>query len=268
MIAYPQREGKSTLRLATIAYHCDARRPADQQKLLSEFEKRVIEGLRSNRPTAARIRGFLYDEKLKPAALTDVRLISVKSGNTQSLYVTDVDGSFDFAPVLPGTYVLEVGYPDKVNSEAPYDHRFYPGAPSLERAEKLVVDGPIELKNLQFHLGPRHATRLIRVSAVWKDGRPVTNGLVWCRKGSDSVDAITDLHGKATCEVMVDREYTVTVGRLTWAASDVPTQNVQPITVASDSKTIDLTIEVPLTNFTPTQQPAQGKFFRKPGKRW
>src|SRR5215475_10156899 len=225
MVADAQGEGKSTLRLATISYRCGARLPGDRQKLLSEFEKRVIEGLRSNRPTAARIRGILYDDKLKPAALTDVRLISLKDGRTQTrrVYVADVDGSFDFAPVLPGTYVLEVGDAHTVNSAAPYDHRFYPGVPSLERAEKLVVNGPLDLNNLQFRLGPRHATRLIRVSAVWKDGRPVTNGLVWCYGGSDWQAAYTDLHGKATCEVIADREYTVTVGRLTWTESDVPT---------------------------------------------
>src|SRR5262249_1080223 len=123
--------------------------------------------------------------------------------------------------------------------------------------------------NLQFRLGVRHATRLIRVSAVWKDGRPVTNGLVWCHRGSDWANTYTDLHGKATCEVIADREYTVTVARLIWAASNVETQNVQSITVAPDSKMIDLTIDVPLTNFNPTQQPVPGQSFaRKPGKLW
>jgi hypothetical protein len=58
------------------------------------------------------------------------------------------------------------------------------------------------------------------------------------------------------------------VGRLTWAVPDVETQNAPNITVASDSKAIDVTIEVPLTNFNSTKQAPRPFFVRKPGKRW
>jgi len=57
------------------------------------------------------------------------------------------------------------------------------------------------------------------------------------------------------------------VGRLTWTGSDVPAKNVQGIAIAPDSKTVDLTIQVPLTNFDRAQQPANPLFLgRKPRK--
>jgi len=269
MIPRAPGEGKSTIQLETIDYNCDSRLPGDQQKLLEEFERRVVDGLRSDTFTGTRIRGTIYDDKHKPAALTDVALISLRDRGQQlqSLSITDIDGSFEFEGFPPGTYVLSVGHAYGVYSSAPFDQRFYPGVPLLERAEKIVVNGPVDLDNLRFQLGPRHTTRLIRVSAVWEDGRPVTNGTVWCSTGSDSVIANTDLQGKTTCDVLADREYRVTVGRLTWTGSDVPAKNVQGIAIAPDSKTVDLTIQVPLTNFDRTQQPANPLFSgRKPSK--
>ena len=100
-------------------------------------------------------------------------------------------------------------------------------------------------------------------------------GTVWCnteqiiKRGSDAVNAYTDPQGKTTCEVLTDREYKVTVGRLSWIGSDVPTKNVQTMTVAPDSKTVDLTIQVPLANFDRTQQPLNVQFLsRKPCRRY
>jgi hypothetical protein len=154
------------------------------------------------------MRGVAYDDQLKPAALTDVQLISLNDGRERirRLSVTDVAGSFEFVGFPLGTYVLSVGHENVVFSDAPFDRRFYPGVPSLERAEKIVVNGSVDLNNLEFHLGPRHPTRLIRVSAVWADGRPVTNGGVSCSSGADLVYAYTDLQGNTACEVLTDRE--------------------------------------------------------------
>jgi hypothetical protein len=143
------------------------------------------------------------------------------------------DGKYEFRKVPPGEYLLGVNVTG-LNSKVPYAPRFYPGVGSAEKATPIKIAGAQRLAQRNFTIEDRLPTRRIDVEVVWPDGRPVINASIDC-KGSvptdkrlfvDWISRNVDEHGRASCEVLTDRVFTVEADRLSWTSSSRPVQPV------------------------------------------
>jgi hypothetical protein len=206
--------------------------------------------------TDSEVIGLLFDPAHQPVADFPVEMMGFSRDSEFSplTAITDAAGRFRFAKVPKGEYLLGVNI-NGLNSNLPYEPRFYPGETRRELAVPIHVGGPESLKGLDFQIGNRRTTRSIRVTVVWPDGKPVTNASVNCksprsddrRLETDLISRYTDSKGDAIFEVLTDRDFNIEVNRLMWSASSRP---VQPIAtrpklfVHSGSEPVALRIEV------------------------
>jgi 5-hydroxyisourate hydrolase-like protein (transthyretin family) len=223
---------------------------------------------------ATRIGGHVEDADGHPAALIDVDLMRIERNELlmHRRYITDADGSFMIENLRRGTYVLQVGAETGTISETPYDLRFYPGVESIEDSEKIEISGPTNLDNLVFRLGPKHATRQIRINVVWDNGQPVGNALVSCRNSSgnpeDQVDAPTDLQGHALCEVLADRDYEVIVSQFGWRGADPVIPAAETAHASAGMNPLDLTLRIPFLPTDDAKPHSLAYRARQPGRYW
>ena len=183
--------------------------------------------------TDSKVAGRIFDPEHQPVAGIPVEMEALpeRRGVRPRTAVTDASGAFEFTRLPKGDYLLGVNV-NGLNSEVPYDPRFYPGVIQREMAVPVRVGGPEALRDLDFQIGARRPTRLIRITAVWPDGTPVTNASVDCESPRsddrrfmvDLISRYTNSKGEAACEVLTDREFQVEVNRLFWSASARPVQ--------------------------------------------
>jgi len=215
------------------------------------------------------VRGRVFGADGKPVAGIPVRLMALSSEERYfgEPSVTDHDGLYAFAEVPKGEYLVGINI-DGLNSQLPFEPRFYPGVAKLEEAKSVRVNGAATVQGVDFQIGNRLPTRRIVVSVFWPDARPVTNADVSCksrrsddrRYNADWVNRYTDTKGEATCEVLADRDFEVSVDRLSWSRSSRP---VKPIStrptsfVRAGRETTHVTILVDRVNdIGDTEQPS------------
>src|SRR5262249_39977382 len=119
--------------------------------------------------TASRIAGTVLRNDGSPARNVTVELSLVENGKLRwpKESVSSTEGQFEFRRVPTGAYVLGVNVDRGANSEVPYMPRYYPDATSIESAERIEINGPVQLDNLVFRLGERLRTRNVEISVVW-----------------------------------------------------------------------------------------------------
>jgi hypothetical protein len=96
---------------------------------------------------------------------------------------TDENGRFQFRGVLRGSYPLGVN-PERLDDPSPrvpYAPSLYPGVREEKRAKVIKVPefAAIQLQE-PFRLPPRAKPRMIRVTVVLEDGRPLLGASVSC----------------------------------------------------------------------------------------
>jgi protocatechuate 3,4-dioxygenase beta subunit len=130
-----------------------------------------------------RIRGSIVDGDGRPAADVTVEVrhanLAGSSGLIPTLDVrTDAFGTFEFADVSPGRYVVGVGLLWRsTNSSGCYPRTFYPGTPNARDAAVVEI-GPGTHHELQPLELPALETHQLTGSVVDQDGRSVEGASV------------------------------------------------------------------------------------------
>jgi len=222
---------------------------------------------------ASRVAGTVLKSDGSPARDVTVELSRVQNGKLQwpTESLSDEDGRFEFRRVAAGTYVVGVNVIRGANSELPYPARYYPNATSSDSAEKIEINGPVQLENLTFRLGERLKTRNIEISVVWWDGTPVTNGQVDFDRertpGSvgEYFSRYTNNVGLIRCSVLTDRQFKVVAGRLNWENQSNPVPDRQTTLVEPGDNPIRLKFTISKANDERgTLKPSAMSDFNKP----
>jgi len=177
--------------------------------------------------TDSLVSGHLFGDDGRPAAGVRVEIEGFgKAEFAGRIAVTDDRGRYQFTKVPVGEYLIGVS-PQGIYAQSPYDPVFYPGVSQRESALPVKVDGPAEVKDVDFHIGKRHGTRRIVVNATWSDGKPVTNlSISFSRSQSRRfITRFTDPKGEAAFEALAEADYRVRADRLVWSNAMRPVRS-------------------------------------------
>ncbi len=209
--------------------------------------------------TASHLTGYVVGADGKPAEGIAVELEPPSEiHNFLPKVKTDATGKFEFVNIPQGDYIVGVNI-GGVNSELPYDTRFYPGVTERSAARVVKITGAPSIEGLNFQIGERKPTRSIIVAMEWPDGRPVINASVMCRSSrlgqpgsrADFVWRYVDQTGKAACEVLAGEDFEADVDRLSWAASSRPIEPIATrpkLPVPAGTDTVQLRFVIDLVN--------------------
>jgi len=218
--------------------------------------------------TDSHISGTIYWENGKPARDIPVQIIRAACEDClpREPVKTDAKGRYEFQKIPRGEYIVGVNVTG-LNSKNPYAPRFYPGVEKIEDATRIVVSGPKSLANLDFKIADRLPTRTIEAIIAWSDGRPVINASVDCSSQvstdrlwiADWVSVDVDENGRAVCEVLTDRHFTVEADRLSWSGSSPPVLPIearQKLLIPAGKENVAVRIVVDIQNdMSATEKP-------------
>lgn len=175
--------------------------------------------------------------------------------------LTDQQGSYRFAKLPPGQYLLGVSLTG-LNSKSPFAPHYYPGVSNKNEAIPIHITGPQQITDRDFTVEDARKTREILVAVKWADGRPVTNASLRCRsnQSADSISRYTNAQGEAIFKVLADRDYEVQADRLNWSACSRPVRPLAErpkvrVTAAEWPIQVDLVID-PSNDISAREQPS------------
>ncbi len=127
------------------------------------------------------------------------------------------DGTFDFAPLAPGSYIFAVNFDFAGADGSPYYRKaFFPGTVNQEEATAISVGPGQSVDDLRFFLPPDSAkpSAPLRVTVIGFDGRPVARAEILAEDemwgGSVTpVSATTEEAGVATVTLRPGSHYDV-----------------------------------------------------------
>ena len=206
--------------------------------------------------TASRIAGTILQSDGSPARNVTVELSRVENGKLgwPNSSVSNNGGRFEFRRVPLGAYVLGVNVVRGANSEVPYPPRYYPDATSSASAERIEINGPVQLDNFTLRLAERLRTRNVEISVVWWDGTPVTNGEINFEReqtrqyAREHLTRFTDDLGLIRCVVLNDGQLKVSAGSLLWQDESSPVLDREYFVVESGDTPIRLTLVISKAN--------------------
>ncbi len=216
--------------------------------------------------TASGVTGHLRAADGKPAPGIYVELMPRDEEHRPFEVKTGTDGTFEFAKIPSGEYLLGVNISEGLNSELPFAPRFYPGVPDRAAAAVVKISGAQTIEGMDFLLGPRKPTRKIQVAVEWPGGRPVINADVTCRgatadptgrKRTDSLFRYVDTSGRTEFEVLAEGQFDVEASGLSWEHSGRPVQPIktrQKITVPAGTETVQLRLVIDQINDISAQE--------------
>jgi len=168
------------------------------------------------------IRGHVYLADGTPAAGL---FLEAKAANgvpgepwtwRQSSLMTSPDGSFDFAPLSPGSYVFGVNVDFSALEGKYYRKAFYPGTPNRSEAAVITIGAGEAVDRLNFYLPPDSPPPSIPapVLVLGFDGRPVPHAEIiasddmWVNSVTP-LSATADENGKATITLRPGSRYDI-----------------------------------------------------------
>jgi len=168
------------------------------------------------------IRGHVYFSDGSPAAgiYLTAKIADAdahKPWTWQASHATSAaDGSFDFAPLAPGSYVLAANMDFAPQDGKPYYRRaFFPGAAQRSEATVIIVGEGETAENLRFFLPADSAPTIpVEVTVLGFDGKPVSHAeiVAYDDMWENSVTPLTadaDEHGKATITLRHGSHYDI-----------------------------------------------------------
>jgi len=126
----------------------------------------------------------------------------------RKLDCTDIDGSFEFAGISPGNYIIAVNDDGKISSNEPFPTFYYPGA--LERDKAAVISialGQI-IEQINIFAPALEETVTVEGVCLYSDGKPAAEVSVQFEsvRTSDRLDgkarATTDSSGRFAIKIL------------------------------------------------------------------
>jgi hypothetical protein len=121
------------------------------------------------------ISGKVLSAEGKPVSDVKVEFIPIDQKEKNYLESDETkapNGSFSFNNLPAGKYTLSVNYTASPNEGTPYPTFFYPNARERSKAKIFEVGLGQKIEGIVFRLPPRLATKEIRGTVFWEDGKP------------------------------------------------------------------------------------------------
>ncbi|CAN5649968.1 hypothetical protein BH23ACI1_BH23ACI1_31630 [soil metagenome] len=136
-----------------------------------------------------RIRGVVRQSSGEPAAGVAVEVMAAesvgKSGNIQTLRaLSDAGGSFEFAEMSPGRYVVGVNLTRRMeDAQVVFPSTFHPGTTDGALATVLQLDGGQQRELNPMTLPPARRKYRLSGTVVFEDGSPASGAFLSLRDG-------------------------------------------------------------------------------------
>jgi hypothetical protein len=139
----------------------------------NQCQYRQIDTVKVDLHATAEVSGNVLTAKGGAVSPGYVYLVNAADSDRSSYEQLDANGSFKFEGVPVGEYYLVLNPRNEPPDEhdAPYPRTYYPNAPEVGGATKIVVTEGAKLENLTLRLGPRWKERVVSGKVVWEDGR-------------------------------------------------------------------------------------------------
>lgn len=145
------------------------------------------------------IRGKVIDIAGHP--MKDVCLQLVPAQGKASKYFrpfdcTDDDGTFEFAGIPPGSFLIVVNEDGKISSSEPFPTFYYPNVFEREKAAVITIGASQNLEEINIYVPNTEETITVEGVCVYSDGKPVI--AEWVQFEAETTG--DDIEGKARAQ--------------------------------------------------------------------
>jgi hypothetical protein len=146
----------------------------------NQCQYRQLDTVKVDLHATAEVSGSVLTAAGRAVSTGYVYLVHAADFDRSEFVKLDEDGSFKFEGVAVGEYYVVLNPRNEApdDDDPPYPRTYYPNAPEVSAATKIVVTEGAKLENLTLRVGRPWKERVVSGKVVWQDGQVPKNAHV------------------------------------------------------------------------------------------